>query len=301
MGRASAEDFMAEVMTVRGSATVTNGETSQKPLKEGDLLKPGDLVEVEGESYVDLAYDSDWKNLTRFGPHSHVLIQALFPTDLFMEEGDIFAKLDALPKKGTFEIRTPVAVVGVRGTVFRTIHREGVTSVFNLSEAIVSVFGLDPDGQMVNPVDLREFEKTEVLLFEPPETPQAMSQTEIEAQESVRTEVTTVIESLEAEGRIGKLEDIETIHQRYEDAVDRRLESEYDRYLDQKDQPGEPGPVSDAAGTDQVKAAPDYAYEPPATAGFEPSEPSSEPPEEELVGGTTTEPIGEEAVTEPTY
>ncbi len=271
---ASAEDFLAEVMTVKGSATVTNEEVSQKPLTEGDLLKPGDLVEVSAESYVDLAYDKHWKNLTRFGPNSRVLIQALFPTDLSMEEGDIFAKLDALSERATFEIRTPVAVVGVRGTAFRTIHSEEVTSVFNLSESMVSVFNLDANGQMVNPVDLGEFEKTEVLLFEPPQTPQAMSPEEIQVNENIQTDVTTVIESLEAQGRIGKLEDIETIHNKYGDAVDRRLESEYDRYLAGKGQR-----TTDVA-------------QPPTKAGFEPREPVAKTSREELKGTTTTRPNG---------
>ena len=104
---AAEEEFYCEVMDVQGEATVSNSTTSGKPLAEGDLLSVNDIVEVGASSYVDVAYDRDWSNVTRIEENSKIRLRSLFPTTIDLEKGGVFAKLKSLPKDSTFDVQTP--------------------------------------------------------------------------------------------------------------------------------------------------------------------------------------------------
>ena len=220
---AFAEDFYCEVMSVHGTAVVKTA-TNNRSLTEGELLKPGDLVEVADDSYVDLAYDKEWQNVTRFFENSRVTIRSLYPTDLKMDYGDILAKLDALPKNSTFEIETPTAIAAVRGSAFETIYRDGETSVKNLHDSTVYVFGLDEHGNMAHETHLAKFEKTDVRPLESPSKPEKMSERDIQHGTSNMNQVNQNAAQIQSQGRQGKLEDIRTIRTAYQKGLQERIQ-----------------------------------------------------------------------------
>ena len=110
LSAAYAEGFQCEVMSIEGSAFVTNSEMTHQPIKEGDILKVNDLIEVGADSSVDIAYDRDWQNVARLEESSKIEIKNIFPTMLKMSYGGIYAKLKSLPKDSTFEVATPTAI-----------------------------------------------------------------------------------------------------------------------------------------------------------------------------------------------
>ena len=138
--QASGEEYSCEVMTLEGSSVLVSGGIT-KSLKVGDLLKAGDTIEVRS-GYLDLAYDKEWKNITRVLQKSKVKIHSIHPTQIGMERGGILAKLHRLPKGSTFEVQTPTATAAVRGSEYFTEYREGVTRVMNFSPSPVEVFGV---------------------------------------------------------------------------------------------------------------------------------------------------------------
>ncbi len=177
-------DLQCEALTVKGSVWVLEGEDSKRPLKEGDILTAGSAVWVDKESYLDIAYDKDWSNVARIGADSKVRIDSLGPIKLVMDAGDIFARLERLPKRYSFQVQAPAALAAVRGTVYRVFQRGESTQVFNFSEAsksVVQVFGLDYQGNLQkHPVLLDEGFKTEVAkLGRIPANPGKMSEEEI--------------------------------------------------------------------------------------------------------------------------
>ena len=105
--KAVAADFACEVMSVKGSVYVTGAQEARHEIKQGDLLNQGDKIEVGKDSYVDIAYDKEWNNLSRIKENSLVAIRSVFPTALDMARGDIFSRLKQLPKNSSFEIATP--------------------------------------------------------------------------------------------------------------------------------------------------------------------------------------------------
>ena len=52
-------EYRCQVMTLRGTAYVSNAQATRQPLKEGDTLGNGDILETDAASFADLVYDPD--------------------------------------------------------------------------------------------------------------------------------------------------------------------------------------------------------------------------------------------------
>ena len=217
-------DYSCEVMDIKGEVYATKGHGPRGPVKQGDLLKVGDRIEVGEGGSVDLAYDKGWNNVTRIGENSDVTIQSIYPTGIKMRHGDIFAKLKKLPKKSTFEIETPICIAAVRGSVYRTTH-EGVTHVYNFSPTPVEVFGLDQGGGLMgNPVILRNVEKTEVgNVGEAPHAAGRMSPDEMAQGQSLGSGIEAEVSRAQKENRAGQIQDISDVEKEYQKGLNRRI------------------------------------------------------------------------------
>lgn len=225
-GGTSLADYYCEVMTLQGKATVTSLEDeAARELKEGDLIKEGDRIRVE-EGTLDLAFDKEWNNVTRLARNTEVSIRSMYPTGLAMERGDIFARLEKLPKNSTFEIQTPTCVAAVRGSAYRTIHENGESRVLNYASSPIEVFGLDAEGNLLDgPVILGDSEKTEVKAEgEPPAPAERMTEEELKEASQYQSEVNREVETLTEEGRVGKVQEIKEIERDYVEALEQRIE-----------------------------------------------------------------------------
>lgn len=136
---AAAGVFRAEIMAIRGEAFQLPSGLSRISAKIAALVSPGDSIETGAASFVDLGFDRNWKNVTRIGEKSSVKITDIYPTSLSLVSGDVLAKLDALPKDSTFEIKTPTAVIGIRGSICAVEYKDGTTMVYNPHEHAISV------------------------------------------------------------------------------------------------------------------------------------------------------------------
>lgn len=215
---ARAEDFYCEVMSVEGTATLSNASTSGRALAEGDLLSVDDLVTVGASSYVDIAYDRDWNNITRVEENSSIRIRSLFPTELGLEEGGVFAKLKSLPKESTFDVKTPTAIASVRGTEYRTTYLSGETQVYNVSDSDVYVYGFDSAGvRQAEPVVIRNTEKTFIQRRgDAPMPPKRMEPQDVSRAARFQRGIEQQVMRNYERGRVGKLPDVGAIEKRME-------------------------------------------------------------------------------------
>lgn len=204
---AAAEDFYCEVMAVEGTVTLTNSSESARALAEGDLLTVDDLVEVGVSSYVDLAYDREWNNVTRVEESSSVRIRSLQPVELGLEAGGVFAKLKSLPRESSFDVRTPTAIASVRGTEYRTTYTGGETQIENVSDSDVFVYGLDDLGQrQTEVVVVRRAEATQVVRRgQPPAPPRAMQDHELRRAAQFGEHIDRRVQQNLRDGRFGKM------------------------------------------------------------------------------------------------
>ncbi len=202
---------MCSILNIEGTATVTDAAGAEKPVKKGDELHEGDLLEVGLSSYVDLQYDNNHRNVSRIEADSEVTISQLSQQDLKLKLklGGVYAKLKALPTNGAFEVQTPTAIASVRGSVYRTTHNDDVgTKVYNLSSSRVSVSAVDASGQPAgSAVTLDNLEKTQIVKAgEEPKEPERMSTREMETAGDIETDVNKAVAaetSGGAEGFVG--------------------------------------------------------------------------------------------------
>ncbi len=210
-GAVHAEGIYCEIMSVEGVATLSNSTTSGKPLAEGDLLSVEDVVTVGPSSYVDIAYDRDWNNVTRIEENSSIRIRKLLPPEVELEIGGVFAKLKSLPKDSTFNVQTPTAIASVRGTEYRTTYLEGETQVYNVSSSDVYVYGVDEAGQKqeVEPVVVRNSEKTFIARRgDMPMAPRRMESADIQHAARFKQGIERKIQQNVERGRVGKLPNV---------------------------------------------------------------------------------------------
>lgn len=210
---ARAEDFFCEVLDVEGTVTMTRGSVEPAVLQEGDLLQVDDAVKVAADSYVDISYDKDWSNVTRVEESSKIVIKAIHPTTIDLSEGGVYAKLKALPKDSTFEVKTPTAIASVRGTEYRTTVIGGETEIFNVSDSDVYVYSFDAAGtRQDTPVILTHSQKTQVAQRgHAPMAPRAMENKDFKPVERFRQGIDLKIQDNAARGKVGKIQDVKAV------------------------------------------------------------------------------------------
>lgn len=112
------EDHRAQVFEAEGDVRILKkgSEDWQKALKDM-IIEEGDKIVTGEKSHVDIAYDPYFLNIVRIEEKTKGEFRSIEPTQLFLEDGTLFSALDGLAGK-TYQISTPTAVAGVRGTTF---------------------------------------------------------------------------------------------------------------------------------------------------------------------------------------
>lgn len=113
------------------------GQPRQAALK--DVLVSGDAVRTGLNSHAMLQMGD--RAVMRIQPDSHVEMRDIFSagrTDLYLDRGEVLAKISRLQRGESFSVKTPVSVAAVRGTVFSARYTDG-RSVVAVKEGSVSV------------------------------------------------------------------------------------------------------------------------------------------------------------------
>ncbi len=113
----------AKVTLVMGSAYVLReNEPSKIALKMGDILKPSDVVITGNDGSVNIIIANT--GVLKIKRNSNVSLKDLLvqkegaTARLSVSAGRVILGLKKLQKKSSFEVETPTAVAGVRGTTF---------------------------------------------------------------------------------------------------------------------------------------------------------------------------------------
>lgn len=152
---AQAATGKATVRTVKGTASYAEQGGEWKPLKSGQSLSPGATIKtgVEGAVVLDLGsngpevqlFDSttlglDRLNVERAGG------EAVTETQLNLTSGTIKGTVKKLSNASRYEVKTPNAVVGVRGTKYQI----SVNGVLHVIEGSVVVVYTNPSTQQMS-------------------------------------------------------------------------------------------------------------------------------------------------------
>ena len=168
---AGAKERTGKVVRLKGAARYSTGNNVWQPLKIGDILRTGSLVQTAAKSYVDVvlgendlapvraiagnvsAFQSKAEqDIVRIHEDSVLAFEKLAITDtgndqvtetqLDLRSGKIFGTVKKLAPTSRYEIKLPNGVAGVRGTIY-TISADGVVQVL-VGSVVIS--WVAPDG-----------------------------------------------------------------------------------------------------------------------------------------------------------
>ncbi len=120
----SAQDHLAKIFKVQGEVKVLkkNGSDWQSA-KKNRVLEAGDQIITGKKSYVEIVYDDYFLNIARIDENTKAEFLSIEPTNLHLGDGSIFSALDGLAPQSQYQVSTPTAVAGVRGTYFDVMYQ----------------------------------------------------------------------------------------------------------------------------------------------------------------------------------
>lgn len=116
----TAEDITAKIVSVKGTVKLVRG-TQESQLSTKSVLRPGETIKTGANSEAIISWGDG--NVVKIYPLSVFVFKQADKkgdsekTSLDVTQGNVFAKVKKLKNKSSsFEIKTPVAIAGVRGS-----------------------------------------------------------------------------------------------------------------------------------------------------------------------------------------
>ena len=194
----TANETVAKVIRIKGAVRYKIGNNDWLPLKGGDIVKPGTVIQTAAGAFVDFALGSGSippvarpampgeglgfqpsadQNLVRLWGNTLLSIDKLTSTQtgadevtetqLDLKAGHVFGMVKKMSAGSKYEVKIPNGVAGIRGTVY-DITAEGVVRVLSGS-CVVAYVGAN--GAVVTQVIMggQEFDtRTGILMQMPP-------------------------------------------------------------------------------------------------------------------------------------
>lgn len=118
-GEASLTDSLAVAFRIEGDVRVLKtDEDNWKTLEQGSVIRTGDQIRTGPGAFAEVRFDDFYINTARITENSMAEFVSIEPTKIYLSDGEVFSSLDGLPKGTTYQVVTPTAVAGVRGTRF---------------------------------------------------------------------------------------------------------------------------------------------------------------------------------------
>jgi len=148
-GAAFSAEETVTVVSFAGDVKITPaGSNSPVACEEGMVLGEGARVITGDGSEVTLAFDKPKRNLVKAKSNTEVVIKLIGAEKIELIDGELFTLLKNLKRGEEFQVRTPCAVCGARGTGWVMIT-DGVTTWMGVFQNDVWMQGIDPNG---NPI-----------------------------------------------------------------------------------------------------------------------------------------------------
>ncbi len=161
----------AEIIYLEGSVQV-QGEQEEgwRNAELGTKVDIGDKIRTARKSIADVALDEAKKNTIRINPKTLVMLDSANPGTidrLDLSRGMVYAKVENIQSGLSFEVSTPSAVAGVRGSAY-SVYVERDEDEIKAYKDSAFVQAYDADGNLITEVTVPEGFKTFVERFEGP-------------------------------------------------------------------------------------------------------------------------------------
>jgi len=154
-GTNAVNERKATLVNIKGTVKVkAAGSAAWAEASERMSLFTGDEIRTEGKSSAIIKLDDG--SMLKIGPLALMKIDQLTKTQkdnvtaMGVSVGKTWNRVNRLTSDATFNVKTPTAVAGVRGTYFSSDVAESSDSTFDVFEGSVGVYGTsDPDATVV--------------------------------------------------------------------------------------------------------------------------------------------------------
>ena len=164
---------VAKVVGFEGKVSLTR-DGKDILLAEGVSLYEGDKISTAKEASCNVSFDESLNKVVTIEENSVITISVKKLNGLYLASGKVFSLVKKLGKGEKFEVYTPVAVCGVRGTGFSVEHSGGFSRISGY-EGIPYVGGIDTKGKIIGLRNLRHGFFTVVKQFQRPANPVRLS------------------------------------------------------------------------------------------------------------------------------
>ncbi|MDD4202916.1 MAG: FecR domain-containing protein [Candidatus Omnitrophica bacterium] len=141
---AYAADF-PKVTDVKGQVEYQRQSKQWEKVKIGDVLEKGDRVKTYDNSRCDLVMDKEGKQLMGIFDNSEIIVLLGNNEKFELVNANVMFSLEGMPEGSTFEVKTPTAICGVRGTGFRIFSD---TTMTQINAYYNSVYGKNFEGDI---------------------------------------------------------------------------------------------------------------------------------------------------------
>lgn len=127
----------AKIVEVKGKVQVKETPSAEwQKAKINMMLEKDAEVQTQKKSQCTLAFDEELKNILTVKENSHIKLENVSPGKVFLPEGRVFTLIESLAKAETFQVRTPTAIAGARGTGWMTGFTGGVSTALCFTDKI---------------------------------------------------------------------------------------------------------------------------------------------------------------------
>jgi len=121
--------------------------------KTGEALHKNYELITKEQSECTLSFDDSLDKVLTLGENSRLKIADVISGNLELAKGRVFSLIEKIEEHETFEIKTPTAIAGPRGTGW-SVYFGGITIVYCF-EGGVFIDGLDEKGNKVSHKDIK--------------------------------------------------------------------------------------------------------------------------------------------------
>jgi len=164
-------DVGGEIVGLSGSVEVMLSQSeAYEPAQEDMFLQAQDNIRTGPASSAEIAFDEDGKNVVRLDSDTEATIIIKSSEKMELLKGEVLSTIGYLPEGSSFEIRTPTAVSGARGTDWVTKVEGDETTVESL-DGSPYVRGIDESGILMKEEVLAPGFAAGVRRFQKPSMP----------------------------------------------------------------------------------------------------------------------------------
>ncbi|MBL7071032.1 MAG: FecR domain-containing protein [Candidatus Omnitrophica bacterium] len=147
--RVSAQTRVAKIIFMDGEVQVQRGGGGNwTDAEKGMVLAAGDKLKTGDDSWSEVSIGEGHQNVVRVQQQTLTEVKDLGPVRIYLLKGELRTLLEELNPDETFEIVTPTAVCGTRGTGWDTIT-DGVKTVVDVYEASIFFGKLSDEGELM--------------------------------------------------------------------------------------------------------------------------------------------------------